>query len=187
MSRSFQRSPSSQFGYVPIPSHLDSEKNEFEYEIFVLVYGVTAAYPASQLLDPDQRSAWIQQQVQDAKDKFLDGLNIDTEDPIAEGSPETAALTTLAQDTTNAFHEAIEGSQVTFDIAWSPDGIDGRFYDAVGLANAVDFLFVMAYDEQSQIKDSECTARANSGLPKTSSGSSWRHLDIIFTCNVISL
>lgn len=129
-----------------------------------------AAYPASQLLDPDQRSAWIQQQVQDAKDKFLDGLNIDTEDPIAEGSPETAALTTLAQDTTNAFHEAIEGSQVTFDIAWSPDGIDGRFYDAVGLANAVDFLFVMAYDEQSQIKDSECTARANSGLPKTSSG-----------------
>lgn len=128
------------------------------------------AYPVSDLLDPDKRAAWIQQEVQDAQDKFLDGLNIDTEDPIPEGSPETDALTTLAQETTAAFQQAIPGSQVTFDIAWSPDGIDGRYYDAVGLANAVDFLFVMAYDEQSQIFDSACTARANSGLQKTISG-----------------
>lgn len=49
--------------------------------------------------------------------------------------------------------------QVTFDVAWSPDGIDGRWYDYQSLSEAVDFLFVMAYDEQSQIFDTQCTAR----------------------------
>jgi len=127
------------------------------------------SYPTADLLDEAKRAAWIQEQVEDAQSKFLDGLNIDTEDPITEGSPETDALTALARDTTTAFQEAIPGSQVTFDIAWSPTGIDGRYYDSVGLAEAVDFLFVMAYDEQSQIFG-ECTAQANSGLPKSISG-----------------
>ncbi|GAB6030791.1 hypothetical protein CHUAL_007638 [Chamberlinius hualienensis] len=129
-----------------------------------------SSLPASQLLNETRRAEWIQEQVQDAQTKFLDGLNIDMEDPIENGSPEVAALTQLSGDTRVAFAEAIPGSQVTFDIAWSPAGIDGRFYDAIGLSEAVDFLFVMSYDEQSQIYDSECTARANSPIPMTTSG-----------------
>ena len=37
------------------------------------------------------------------------------------------------------------------DVAWSPFGVDGRNYDALGLAAAADVLFVMAYDMQSQV------------------------------------
>lgn len=60
--------------------------------------------------------------------------------------------------------------QVSFDVAWSPDCIDGRCYDAEALSKVVDFLVVMAYDEQSQIKTADCVAKANSPLKQTKAG-----------------
>lgn len=60
--------------------------------------------------------------------------------------------------------------QVSFDVAWSPDCIDGRCYDAEALSKVVDFLVVMAYDEQSQIKTGNCVAKANSPLKQTKAG-----------------
>lgn len=55
------------------------------------------------------------------------------------------------------------------DVAWSPVGIDQRFYDYLKLSYVSDFLFIMSYDEQSQIYG-ECVAGANSGFYKTLSG-----------------
>lgn len=40
--------------------------------------------------------------------------------------------------------------QVSVDVPWSPQGVDGRNYDWAGLAAAADLVFVMAYDMQSQ-------------------------------------
>jgi di-N-acetylchitobiase len=59
--------------------------------------------------------------------------------------------------------------KISVDVAWSPAGIDSRYYDYVGLSEASDYFFVMAYDEQSQILG-ECIAYANSGLERTMSG-----------------
>ena len=58
---------------------------------------------------------------------------------------------------------------MTVDVAWSPVGIDQRFYDYLKLSYVSDFLFIMSYDEQSQIYG-ECVAGANSGFYKTLSG-----------------
>jgi hypothetical protein len=41
--------------------------------------------------------------------------------------------------------------QVSVDIPWSPYGIDGRWYDWLGMAQAADLLFFMAYDMQAQV------------------------------------
>lgn len=60
--------------------------------------------------------------------------------------------------------------QVSFDVAWSPDCIDGRCYDYPGLAKASDLLFVMSYDEQGQILEGPCIAKANSPYKKTATG-----------------
>ena len=46
------------------------------------------------------------------------------------------------------------------DVAWSADGIDGRYYDYASLGRYADTLFVMAYDEQSQMWDDTCKARS---------------------------
>ena len=87
--------------------------------------------------------------------------------------------------------------QVSVDFAWSPNGIDGRWFDWKGLAAAAgapgmaqalwagttacyevlssldtliaDLLFVMGYDTQSQIWG-ECKANANSPLALVESG-----------------
>ena len=50
--------------------------------------------------------------------------------------------------------------QVSVCAAWSPNGIDGRYYDYQALAAATDYLYVMCYDTRSQIFD-QCVASAN--------------------------
>ena len=64
----------------------------------------------------------------------------------------------------------LQRCQVTVDVAWSPRCIDLRCYDIPGLAMHTDFLFVMAYDEQSRIYGDRCVALANSDFNKTLTG-----------------
>lgn len=106
------------------------------------------------------------------KDSYIDGINVDVEEPIPASSPDTAhLLTKLVGDLATAMHAQVPGSRVTVDVAWSPDCIDGRCYDYRGLADASDGLIIMAYDERSQVKPPQpCVAGANSGLPQTTSG-----------------
>lgn len=96
----------------------------------------SAFYPASDLSDTTKRSQWIAQQVLTAQQWFLDGVNVDIEYPVAQSSNDSAFLTALMVELTTAFHQAIPGSQVTFDVAWSPNCIDERCYDYVGIATA---------------------------------------------------
>ena len=114
---------------------------------------------------------WIQTQLNDVKSKYLDGINIDIEQPIDEGSPLIRGLTTFTKRVVDSFHLSIPGSQVTFDVAWSArnikgKGVDGRNYDYKSLGEISDFLFIMAYDEQSQMFDENCLAGPNSGNNK---------------------
>ncbi|XP_077882738.1 di-N-acetylchitobiase isoform X2 [Ictidomys tridecemlineatus] len=121
------------------------------------------------IIDPTFRTSWIAQKLDLAKTQYMDGINIDIEQEVTCLSPEYDALTALVKETTNSFHREIEGSQVTFDVAWSPKNIDRRCYNYTGIADACDFLFVMSYDEQSQIW-SECIAAANAPYNQTVTG-----------------
>ncbi|CAG08076.1 unnamed protein product, partial [Tetraodon nigroviridis] len=125
--------------------------------------------PLSHIVDQANRTAWINEKLNLAKSQFMDGINIDIEQAVAEGSPEYHALTALVKETTEAFHREIPGSQVSFDVAWSPNCIDKRCYDYVGIAASCDLLFVMSYDEQSQIPG-HCIAKANAPLLQTLKG-----------------
>ncbi|XP_070817016.1 di-N-acetylchitobiase isoform X2 [Chaetodon trifascialis] len=122
--------------------------------------------PLSYIVDQENRTAWITEKVNLAKSQFMDGINIDIEQAVEEGSPEYDALTNLVKETTEAFHREIPGSQVSFDVAWSPKCIDKRCYDYATIAESCDLLFVMSYDEQSQIMG-DCIAMANAPLAQT--------------------
>ena len=103
------------------------------------------------------------------RDQFADGINIDIEDPTQNGTNQSAWLTQLVQDTYLAFKMANKSYQVTFDVAWSPNCIDGRCYQYKDIASSTDFVVIMAYDERSQIFG-PCIASANSALPTTAAG-----------------
>ncbi|XP_063056328.1 di-N-acetylchitobiase-like [Engraulis encrasicolus] len=120
----------------------------------------------SAMVDPTNRTTWIKEKVTLAKKQFMDGINIDIEQAVEDQSPEFFALTSLVKETTEAFHREIPGSQVSFDVAWSPKCIDKRCYDYKGIADACDLLFVMSYDEQSQIWG-DCIAMANAPYDQT--------------------
>ncbi|XP_075471775.1 di-N-acetylchitobiase [Ascaphus truei] len=134
--------------------------------------------PVKNIVDPKERTTWIAQKVDLAKSQYMDGINLDIEQPVLKQTPEYYALTALVQETTEAFHREIPGSQVTFDVAWSPNCVDLRCYNYSGIADVCDFLFVMSYDEQSQIW-TECIAGANSPYNQTLSGyEDFIHLNI---------
>ncbi|KAA8589550.1 hypothetical protein FQN60_012915 [Etheostoma spectabile] len=118
---------------------------------------------------PHNRTAWITEKVNLAKIQFMDGINIDIEQAVDKGSPEYYALTDLVKETTETFHREIPGSQVSFDVAWSPNCIDKRCYDYATIAESCDLLFVMSYDEQSQIMG-DCIAMANAPQSQTLNG-----------------
>ena len=58
---------------------------------------------------------------------------------------------------------------MSFDVPWSPDCTYGRCYDALGLSKILDFLVIMAYDEQIQY-GGKCIAKATSPLNQTTYG-----------------
>ena len=126
-------------------------------------------FDVTQLGNATKRQEWIATQLATIQKLYADGINIDIEDPIGKGTVEMKLLVVLVLETYSAFKKANPNYQVTFDVAWSPDCIDGRCYDAVGLAAAVDFLIVMSYDERSQIFG-DCIASANSPLSTTAEG-----------------
>lgn len=121
------------------------------------------------IVDQNNRTAWIQEKVDLAKCQFMDGINLDIEQAVEAGSPEYWALTDLVKETSEAFHKQIPGSQVSFDVAWSPNCIDKRCYDYITIAKYSDLIFVMSYDEQSQIWG-DCVAMANAPLEQTLNG-----------------
>lgn len=114
---------------------------------------------------------WIKAKLEAVQSSFADGLNIDIEGVAQNenGTHQSMLLTQLVKDTITAFKIANKDYQVTFDVAWSPNCIDGRCYDYVALATYTDFLVIMSYDERSQIFG-PCTASANSALSTTASG-----------------
>ncbi|KAF2356425.1 Glycoside hydrolase family 18 catalytic domain [Trinorchestia longiramus] len=116
------------------------------------------------------RSEWVAAEVLDVVEKGLDGVNFDFESPMDPESPEQEGYTSLVREMKAALDDAFPESQVSVDVAWSAEGIDGRYYDYAGLAQYSDLLFVMAYDEQSQIWDEPCNARANSPLDNAQAG-----------------
>lgn len=132
-----------------------------------VVLGVN--FDVTQLANATKRQEWVELQLSTVQYRFADGINIDIEDPIPKGTIEAKLLVELVLEAYTAFKKVNPNYQVTFDVAWSPNCIDGRCYDAVALAANVDFLIVMSYDERSQIFG-DCIASANSPLITTADG-----------------
>ncbi|CAM1320675.1 CTBS (predicted) [Pycnogonum litorale] len=143
-------------------------------------------FPVASLTNGTARQEWVKDKVAFVKRHKLDGINIDFESAIPKTHlAQKIGLNDLVNETSESFRSAIKGSQVSFDVAWSPDGIDGRYYDYKTIADLVDFVFVMAYDERSQIYG-ECKAGANSDYQRSLQGMS-RYLDIGIPTNKIVL
>lgn len=129
-----------------------------------------ADYPAANLSDSNKRSNWVTGLLDQVQQGFLDGINIDFEQPIKKDSADVDYFTQLVKEAYTRFKSANSNYQVTLDVAWSPDGIDNRWYDYEALATCTDFLVIMAYDERSQIWTGPCIAGANSPYPGTIAG-----------------
>ena len=127
------------------------------------------SYPIKELVDYDKRQAWIRQQLKTVQELYADGINLDIEDPTRNNTNDTYLLTLLVKEVYMAFKNASKDYQVTFDLAWSPDCIDKRCYQAELIAESTDFVVIMSYDERSQIFG-PCIASANSALSTTAKG-----------------
>ena len=93
------------------------------------------------LPDPRKRKMWILEQLRLVEQYNLDGINFDFEQPIDEGSREQKGYTKLIQETAKVFKSRRKDYQISVDLAWAPEGIDGRFYDAKAIAETVDLIF----------------------------------------------
>ena len=77
-------------------------------------------YDLAQLDNITARTEWIQSQVDKVKNTFTDGINIDIEGKIREGSEAVEQYTSLVQQVTDRLHSEVPGSQVSYThlISW---------------------------------------------------------------------
>jgi len=122
-----------------------------------VVYG--AGFPVNQLYNDTAISSWITSLYNQVSSTYTDGVNLDIEDPI--DIKDAPALTNFVSKVNQFFKAKNSNYQITYDVAWSPNCIDGRCYDYPGIVNATDFVIVMSYDLRSQITG-PCVASANS-------------------------
>eukprot|EP00039_Didymoeca_costata_P000008 m.43756 g.43756 ORF g.43756 m.43756 type:complete len:377 (-) comp10005_c0_seq1:47-1177(-) len=122
---------------------------------------------------------WVKNTVEKVVDGGFDGITFDYESPISRVERQAAeTYVRLINATRAALRIAVPNSQTSVCVAWSPDNIDGRDYDAKGLSEAADLLYVMNYDTRSQIFD-RCLASANAALSNTMRGiNRWLDLGI---------
>mmetsp|Transcript_10508 Transcript_10508/g.21258 ORF Transcript_10508/g.21258 Transcript_10508/m.21258 type:complete len:378 (-) Transcript_10508:31-1164(-) len=111
--------------------------------------------------DQDKIAEFVSATVASVQENFYDGVTFDWESPV-DGFDDSnnAYYLDVIQQTTKALKAINPNYQVSVCAAWSPNGIDGRYYDYQALAAATDYLYVMCYDTRSQIFD-QCVASAN--------------------------
>eukprot|EP01050_Picozoa_sp_SAG11_P044949 SAG11_NODE_22134_length_411_cov_1.157051_1_plen_110_part_01 len=88
------------------------------------------------------RKLWVDKAVGLVVALHLDGLNFDFESPLNASDPRNRHYATIVSETRLALRAKVPAASVSVDVGWSPDNIDGRYYDYVGLAAAADFLYV---------------------------------------------
>jgi len=129
-----------------------------------------AAAPPTLLTDNvTARREWALAAAGMVRSQHLDGITFDYEGGMAPNSPERAQYVALVAATATVLRRLDPHYQISVCVPWSPHDIDGRSYDWVGLADASDLLYIMAYDLRSQIFD-RCLASANSALPAVRMG-----------------
>ncbi|XP_033635966.1 di-N-acetylchitobiase-like [Asterias rubens] len=105
---------------------------------------VKGIFPAANLSNAEDRTAWITQQVARTHSLYLDGINFDIEYALEE--KDAHYLVALVNETTTAFHKANPHWQVTFDTFPYPGCPAGRCYDYTSLASSCDFIVLMEYN-----------------------------------------
>lgn len=132
----------------------------------------SAPYPREQLHNTSYLTDFINSMYLFITNNNLDGINFDFEDPVNSTNGDAAALTQVVSQTTEALKNALGNDlQVSIDVAWSPNNIDGRAYEYANLINSVDLGFIMAYDMRSQVfPPNPCIASANSPFPLVMEG-----------------
>lgn len=128
------------------------------------------------------RASFVADTVKGVVEAGFDGVNVDFEDYVLPGETSVRdGLIALTKELRVAMDEAERtagGSlQLSWDFAWSPDGlaghcgIDERCYPYAELADIVDVGFVMSYDMQSQVfGPGPCRAGANSPFKLVAEG-----------------
>lgn len=111
--------------------------------------------------NPTAIKEWVAGAVKLVKEGGYDGMTFDYESPLRWNDPAVDTYVNIINATRAALRTAVPKSQVSTCVAWSPDDIDGRGYNARGLSEASDLLYIMDYDTRSQIFD-RCIASANS-------------------------
>ncbi|KAI6658132.1 Di-N-acetylchitobiase-like [Oopsacas minuta] len=143
-----------------------------EFICYAHSYGASVLIPPivskDIILNVSRHSEAVTDILKDVQKNFADGVNFDFEQPLT--ADESKLYTMLVAKTRVALLTINTAYQVSVDAAWSPDCIDLRCYDYIGLSKASDYLVIMAYDEQSQMAGPPCYAKANSPYNQTLSG-----------------
>jgi len=156
---------------VATEKYIDPNLICYAHERNVRIIGI-AVYPTEQLLNKTHVDEWVTTKFQFLKDNFLDGFNLDFEDPIDDKSPEQGALLSLVKHIRSLLDTEVSTyAQLTMDAPFAPGCTWGRCYGWKALSDYLDFIFIMYYDMGGESGPQwNCKAAPNSPYPTVVKG-----------------
>eukprot|EP01084_Bolivina_argentea_P125829 222886_1 len=133
-----------------------------------LIYWIPGKFPFTD--DNNVTMTWIKNVFQTVTALHYDGVTFDYEGAMLWNQPQSAQYVNLINMTTQYFHTNLPGSTVSICVPFTAYLEWGRQYDYYNLAKASDYLYIMDYDVQTQIFDSQCIAKAVSPFETTQRG-----------------
>eukprot|EP01083_Nonionella_stella_P059704 156239_1 len=113
---------------------------------------------------------WVVTLFETVTSLHYDGVTFDFEGAMLWTSHQSVQYVNIVNMTTQFFHDMLPGSTVSVCVPFIAYLAWGRQYDYYNLALASDYLYIMDYDANTQIWDSQCIARANAPYQITQRG-----------------
>ena len=112
----------------------------------------------------DVQMQWIEQVFNETISLHYDGLTFDYEGCMIWTDVQSQQYTQIVNLTAQYFHKHLPGSTISVCVPFMAYLMGCRQYDYVGLAQSIDYLYIMGYDTNGQIWDGQCMARAVSPI-----------------------
>ncbi|XP_055497239.1 di-N-acetylchitobiase-like [Leucoraja erinacea] len=100
---------------------------------------------------------------------FMDGINLNLNEALTHGSDYYNDLTQLISQLIAYFHQELPGSQISFNVPWTPKCKSKRCFDFLAISHMSDLFFVESFNIPNDMREG-CVATTSSSYHNVLTG-----------------
>lgn len=120
-------------------------------------------------MDKYNRTEWIEFKGEFIHSMYMDGINLNLNRALAQGSDHYNEVTRLISQIIAYFHKELPGYQISFNVPWTPKCKSKRCFDFLAISHMSDLFFVESFNIPNDMRDG-CVATTSSSYHNVLTG-----------------